>query len=93
MFAARPQEGGTENIHSQALQIPQNLRPEFLIAAKRSHFRVALSIGTSPPQGITSTTPHYELLNQTNAVLNEQVEQKPELEIREAGTNCGDADR
>jgi len=45
MFAARPQEGGTENIHSQALQIPQNLRPEFQIAAKRSYFRVALSIG------------------------------------------------
>jgi len=42
-----------------------------------------------PPQGITSKTrPRYELLNQTN-VLNEQVEQKSELEIRGAGRNCG----
>jgi hypothetical protein len=33
------------------------------------------------------TRPRYEL-HQTN-VLNEQVEQKSELEIRGAGTNCG----
>jgi hypothetical protein len=33
------------------------------------------------------------VLNQTNGALNEQVEQKPELEILEAGTNCRDADR
>jgi hypothetical protein len=39
---------------------PQNLRPEFQIAAKRSHFRAALSIGTSPPQGSLQTGAHYE---------------------------------
>ena len=37
--------------------------------------------------------PHYELLNQRTRALKRAREQKPELEIREAGTNCGDADR
>jgi hypothetical protein len=33
-------------------------------------------------------------LSQTNAALNEQVEQRPEVEIRESGrTDCGHADR
>jgi hypothetical protein len=56
MFAADPKKVEPKISTAIVLQIPQNLRPEFQIAAKRSHFRVALSIGTSPPQGITPTT-------------------------------------
>jgi hypothetical protein len=36
--------------------------------------------------------PHYELLNPRTRALKRAREQKPELEIREAGTNCGDVD-
>ena len=36
--------------------------------------------------------PHYELLNQRTRALKRAREQKPGLEIREAGTNCGDVD-
>jgi len=36
--------------------------------------------------------PHYELVNQRTRALVRAREQKPELEIREAGTNCGDVD-
>ena len=54
---------------------------QFHIAAKRSHFRVD-----------STMEPHYELLNQRTRALKRAREQKPGLEIREAGTNCGDVD-
>ena len=54
------------------------------------------ALGHARRRGITSIRgAHYELpKSKTNAALNEQVEQRPEVEIREsARTDCGHADR
>ena len=68
---------------------PQNLRPGFQMAAKRSHFRVAFNIGTSPAVGgsLQQRGRVMNFLSQTNAAPSEQVEQTLEMEIR------GHADR